>query len=326
MLKTRLFAAVLAGCLLAGASSAMAAENAHYASKVLDVKPERAMVRYIPGIVYEQVPSRGYQNVAMEMDMLKPDKKEKMPAIIYVTGGGFINANRANAIQERMRLAEEGYVVVSITYRVAPAAVFPEPLEDVKAAVRYLKANAGKFNIDKNRIGIMGGSAGGYLAAMAGVTSGSRTFDKGENLQETSDIKCVVDLYGVSDLTRIGDDYSAEVQQMHRSAGATEALWVNGSPVFGGKDGGIFANPEGADRANPLKYINKRSAPMLLMHGDADTVVSPSQSDILYQELKKNNIEAERYIVRGAAHGGQYWVQDGVLDIIVEFFDRYLKK
>lgn len=326
MLKIKLLSAVLAGCLFAAAGTAAAAEGAAYASRVLEVKPERAMVRFIPGIVYEQVPSRGYQNVAMEMDLLKPDSREKLPAVIYITGGGFINANRANAIQERMRLAEEGYAVASITYRVAPTAVFPEPLEDVKAAVRYLKANAGRFNIDKDRIGIMGGSAGGYLAAMAGVTSGSRTFDKGENLQETSDIKCVVDLYGVSDLTRIGDDYSAEVQQMHRSAGAKEALWVNGSPVFGGKDGGILANPEGADRANPLKYISKDSAPMLLMHGDKDVLVSPSQSDILYQELKKNNIEAERYIVRGAAHGGQYWVQDEVLDVIVEFFDRYLKQ
>nr|WP_288571175.1 alpha/beta hydrolase [uncultured Mitsuokella sp.] len=90
-----------------------------------------------------QVPSRGYANVPMQMDILQPKTKEKKPAILFVTGGGFINANKDNGIQLRMHLTENGYVVGSINYRVAPTAKFPEPLEDVKAAIRYLKANAG---------------------------------------------------------------------------------------------------------------------------------------------------------------------------------------
>lgn len=113
----------------------------------------------------------------------------------------------------------------------------------MKASIRYLRANANKFNIDPDRIGIVGGSAGGYLTAMAGVTSGTTTFDKGENLDQSSGVKAAVDLYGLSDLTRIGDDYSDAVKEAHKSAGTTEALWVNGSPVFGGRDGGILADP-----------------------------------------------------------------------------------
>ena len=85
--------------------------------------------------------------------------------------------------------------------------------------------------------------------------------------------------------TKIGADYSAAVQKAHESAAATEALWVNGSPVFGGKDGGIMANPEGAKAANPLTYISKKTAPFLLMHGDADVLVSPSQTELLRAEL-----------------------------------------
>ena len=298
----------------------------HADSKVLSVTPDKAVVNYIPDVVYEQVPSRGYQNVAMKMDVLQPQKKEKLPAIVFVTGGGFINANRANGLQLRMRLAEAGYVVTSITYRVAPTAQFPEPLEDVKASIRYLRANADKFNIDPERIGIIGGSAGGYLSAMAGATSGMSDFDKGENLQVPSAVKCAVDLYGLSDLTKVGDDYSDEVKAAHKSAGATEALWVNGSSVFGGKDGGILAYPEAAEAANPIHYIGKDSAPMLLMHGDADRVVSPSQTDLMFQALKQHGIEAERYVIPGAQHGGIYWVQDQVLDVIVNFFDRHLRK
>lgn len=308
---------------LAGFSGAEAAE--HYASRSLEVAPVKTEVKQISGVVYEQVPSRGYPNVPMQLDLLQPQKKTKMPAIVYVTGGGFINANKDNGVQLRNYLAEKGYVVASITYRVAPTAKFPQPLEDVKASIRYLRAHADQWNIDKDRIGIIGGSAGGYLSAFAGTTSGTKTFDKGENLQESSKVNCAVDLYGLSDLSQVGMDYSPEVQQLHKSAGATEALWVNGSPVFGGKDGGVLADPKATEAANPIAYIGKNSAPMLLMHGTADKVVSPGQTDLLYQALKAKGVPAERYEIPGAAHGGVYWVQDKVLQVIGDFFDRYLK-
>ena len=316
---------VLSSLLLVGLAGFAGAEAAHYPSKTLEVAPTKTEVKQISGVVYEQVPSRGYANVPMQLDLLQPQKKTKMPAIVYVTGGGFINANRDNGVQLRNYLAEKGYVVASITYRVAPTAQFPQPLEDVKASIRYLRAHADQWNIDKNRIGIIGGSAGGYLSAFAGTTSGTKTFDKGENLQESSKVNCAVDLYGLSDLSRVGMDYSPEVQQLHKSAGATEALWVNGSPVFGGKDGGIDADPKAAAAANPITYIGKNSAPMLLMHGTADKVVSPGQTDLLYQALKEKGVPAERYEIPGAAHGGVYWVQDKVLQVIGDFFDKYLK-
>ena len=302
---------------------AQAAENA--ASKTIGVELKNPQIKLIANVVYEQVPMRGYENVAMKMDVLKPLTKEKLPAIVFVTGGGFINANKDSGMQERMALAEAGYVVASVEYRVAPTVKFPAPVEDVKSAIRYLKANAAKFNLDPERIGVMGESAGGYLTAMVGTTNGSRQFDKGENLEQNSDIKAAVDLYGLSDLTQVGADFSAEVQQKHKSAGATEALWVNGSPVFGGEDGGILADPAAAAAANPLRYISAKTAPFLLMHGSADTVVSPSQTDILHQALLAHGIESTRYVVDGAAHGGVYWVQPEVLQIIRDFFDQHLK-
>lgn len=316
---------VLSSLLLVGLAGFAGAEAAHYPSKTLEVAPTKTEVKQISGVVYEQVPSRGYANVPMQLDLLQPQKKTKMPAIVYVTGGGFINANRDNGVQLQNYLAEKGYVVASITYRVAPTAQFPQPLEDVKASIRYLRAHADQWNIDKDRIGIIGGSAGGYLSAFAGTTSGTKTFDKGENLQESSRVSCAVDLYGLSDLSQVGMDYSPEVQQLHKSAGATEALWVNGSPVFGGKDGGVLADPKATEAANPIAYIGKNSAPMLLMHGTADKVVSPGQTDLLYQALKAKGVPAERYEIPGAAHGGVYWVQDKVLQVIGDFFDRYLR-
>ncbi len=294
-------------------------------SQRLSVKVETPVIQQISNVVYEQVPMRGYPNVAMKMDILQPKSDQKLPAIVYVTGGGFINANKDNGIQLRMHLAEAGYVVASIQYRVAPTVKFPAPVEDVKSAIRYLKAHADQYGIDADRVGIVGGSAGGYLTAMAGTTSGTTTFDKGENLDKSSSVKAAVDLYGLSDLTCIGDDYSDAIKEAHKSAGATEALWVNGSPVFGGKDGGILADKKAADAANPIHYISKTSAPMLLMHGTADNVVSPSQTDLLFQALQQKGIPSQRYLVEGAAHGGIYWNQKEVMDIITAFFDQYLK-
>lgn len=336
MNKKWLTALALSGFLLAGGSafameptinvdSSTANMPNKAESHLLKVNVVTPEIKQISGVVYEQVPSRGYENVAMKMDILKPQSKTSLPAIVYVTGGGFINANKDNGIQLRMHLAEAGYVVASIEYRVAPTAVFPQPLEDVKASIRYLRANAKKFNIDPDRIGIVGGSAGGYLTAMAGVTSGTTTFDKGENLDQSSSVKAAVDLYGLSDLTRIGDDYSDAVKEAHKSAGATEALWVNGSPVFGGRDGGILADPAAAKAADPMTYVGKNSAPMLLMHGTKDFVVSPSQPDLLFQALRKEGIPSGRYLVEGAAHGGVYWDQAEALSIITDFFNKYLK-
>ena len=215
----------------------------------------RPFVQLVSNVVYAQVPDRGYTNKPLTMHLVIPQDKKPHPVILYINGGGFINANKDGYMQQWLDLAEHGYVVASMTYRVAPTSTFPAPLEDVKSAVRFLRANAEKFHIDAKHIGVFGGSAGGYLAAMAGTTNGVKGFDKGENLSYSSDVQAVVDVYGVSDVTKIGADYSTAVQKAHNSAAATEALWVNGSPVFGGKDGGIMANPEGAKAANPLTYI-----------------------------------------------------------------------
>ena len=117
------------------------------------------MVQLVSNVVYAQVPDRGYVSKAMTMDLLVPCGEGPYPAIVYINGGGFINANKDGYIQQRLELAEHGYVVASITYRIAPASTFPAPLEDVKSAIRYLRAHADQFHIDSQHIGVMGGSS-----------------------------------------------------------------------------------------------------------------------------------------------------------------------
>lgn len=322
--KSSIAAAVLSLSLMILSSVGFAAASLE--SQVLDIDLKKASVKQISNVVYAQVPSRGYDNVALKMDILKPETKEKLPAVIYVTGGGFINANKDNFAQQRMEIAEAGYVVASIEYRVAPTAIFPEPLEDLKTAIRYLKANAEKFNINPDEIALMGSSAGGYLVAMAGTSNDTRQFDKGEHLDQTSNVQAVIDLFGLSDLTKVGDGLSEQIQQLHKSPAATESLWVNGSPVFTGVDATIHNVPEKAMKANPIHYIDENTPPFLLMHGDKDTVVSPKQTEILHKALVEKGIESTRYVVKNAKHGGQYWTQPEVVQTIIEFLDKHLKK
>ncbi len=310
------------------ASFAFAEEAKKFESKVLDVELTTNGISLYENIPFAQGYWRGAMLYALHMDVLVPDGKEPKPLIVFATGGGFIMAPKNNWIQQRMRLAQAGYVVASIEYRYAPLSKFPLPLEDCKTAIRWLRAHADLYNIDVNKVGFLGNSAGGYLSAFVGLTNNMKEFDKGDFLDYSSNVLCAADIFGISDLTNIGMDYDEENQKGHASAGATEALWALGTPTFGGKDGGILAHPEEAAYASPITYVEKNAdnlVPILLMHGDADTLVSPGQTDILFQALKAKGADVERYVVKNAAHGGPYWVQEPVMKVMVDFFDKYLK-
>lgn len=301
-------------------------EDSPYESEILQVNPRRLQIQSVPGIVYAQESTLDYANVPLCMDVLRPKERRNLPAVIFVTGGGFIASDRARCLQLRLRLAEAGYFVGSIQYRVTPEVLFPAPLEDVKSAIRYVRAHAEQLHADPDRIGVMGDSAGGYLAAFAGITNYPTAFDKGEHLDMPSSVKAAVDLYGVSDLLHVGAGYSEEVKEYYSSPAGIPSLFVNGVPGFGGRGGGVEANRSFMEEANPIRYITEESAPMLLLHGSEDQVVSPEQTDLLYQVLRKKGVEAKRYLVPGAGHAGEYWVQDEVIQRIISFFDRHLGK
>ena len=295
-----------------------------YESKILNVTLRRPKIHFVPDVVYAQVPTFEKPNQLLQMDLLIPQVAGKLPAVIFVTGGGFMAANKARMPQLRMNLAERNFVVASINYRTIPNSKFPQPIEDVKSAIRFLKANAHKFNVDAEKIFLIGDSAGGYLTAFSAVTNGDKIFNVGENLHVSSKILAAVDLYGISDLTQIAATFPPEVQSLYNSAGSVTALLVNGVPAFGGVDGGILAHPQSAAAANPINYITQNSAPMLLMHGTADNIVSPAQTDLLFQALKNRGIEAERYIVPNANHADDYWQQSEVFEVIAKFLVTHL--
>ncbi|RYF23456.1 MAG: alpha/beta hydrolase [Oxalobacteraceae bacterium] len=315
----------LAALLLAGASIAGVAQASPAVSRPLPVTPSRPLVDLVTDVVFAQPSGANTPHVLLKMDVLRPKSDKTLPAVVFITGGGFVSAVKSSYIQQRVAISEAGYVVVSIEYRVPPNATFPGPLEDVKSAIRYLRANAAAYGVDPDRIAVMGESAGGYLAAFAGVTNGNALFDKGDNLDQRSDVKAVVDLYGLSDLTRVAEGFPEDIQAKHRGASAPEALWVNGLALFG--DGGsIGEHPEAATAANPIHYVTNKAPPFLLMHGDHDALVSPRQSERLHEALIASGVDSTRYVLPGAEHGGVYWVQPQVLKVIIDFLDAHLNK
>lgn len=293
-------------------------------SKILNVTLRRPRIHFVPDVVYAQMSMPHMKNKLLQADLLMPQTTAKLPAVIFVPGGGFVGVNKTRMLQLRMHLAENNFVVASIDYRTAPDAIFPQPIEDVKSAIRFFKAHAERFSIDAEKIFLIGDSAGGYLAAFAAVTNGDKIFNVGDNLDVSSKISAAVDLYGLSDLTQVAADFPADTQSKYYSAGAVVSLFVNGLPDFGGVDGGILAHPLAAEKANPINYINKNSAPMLLMHGSEDDVVSPAQTDLLFQALKNRGVEAQRYIIPHAKHSDDYWQQEEVFDTITDFLTQHL--
>lgn len=280
-------------------------------SKILNVKLTQEKIKSIVNVTYSQPVSYFRKNIKLEMDILKPNREGKYPTVLFVPGGSFAHSYKENYLQQRLEIAKAGYVVASMEYRTIPDGVFPQSLEDVKAAIRFLKANADEYGIDKGKIALMGESAGGYLVAMAGVTSGIADYDKGDNLSENSDVQAVVDIYGVTDFGEV--DFEIEdIDECYKATFMSVKFWLND----------VRNNVEST---NPISYISQKTPPFLLMHGDADTLVLPNQTEMLHKALIEKGVDSKRYIVPGAGHSDEYWFQPEVTELIIDFLNKKIK-
>lgn len=292
-------------------------------AQVVDVPVVQGRIDAISGVVYSQVFERGRSVRGLKMTLFVPRTKEKKPAVLYFPGGGFTSADHEKFLEMRYALACAGYVVAACEYRAVPNK-FPALLEDAKAAVRWMRAHASEFGVDANRIGLLGDSAGGYVVQMAGATNGEKNWDVGDFKEVSSDVQAVVSIYGISDLTTIGEGIGNE--NVHASAAVTEALLLNGPAFKDFAGASVNADPQKAKAASPIGHVDGTEPPFLLMHGSGDKVVSPLQSKKMFEALQKKKVEAEYVLVRGAEHGDLPWYQPGVISRVVNFFDRHLKR
>jgi acetyl esterase/lipase len=281
-------------------------------------------VKEFEGVVYAQPTLSGGRTKDLKMDILVPEPLRKRPVVVYIPGGGFVLAAKESSVDLRTYVAEAGFVVASIEYRTTrDSATFRDGIADVKSAVRYLRANAERYGIDAGEVSVWGESAGGYLAAMVGVTNGDKSFERGNNLDQRSDVQRVVDKFGASDISKIADDFDAPTQSANYSSDNL-VLYIGKA-----KDGQVLDAAIASTTANPLTYIASSAPPFLLFHGSQDRLISPSQTLILHNALLAAGARSTRYVVDGAGHGdlafmgdrisGLPWSTNRIMDLIVDF-------
>jgi acetyl esterase/lipase len=215
-----------------------------------------------------------------KLDIYTPENAPagaKLPLVVWVHGGGWQNGTK-NACPA-LWLVPRGYAVASINYRLSSHATYPAQIEDCKAAIRWLRANAAAQGIDGERIGAWGSSAGGHLVALLGVTGDVKDFDKGERLQVSSAVQAVCDFFGPTDFLQMSK-FPSTIP--HDSPTSPESKLIGGA---------IQENKEKVARANPLTFVSRGDAPFLILHGDKDPLVPIHQSELLEAALKQVGVE-----------------------------------
>lgn len=278
------------------------------------VEKKREVLSLITGVTYANVPSwYGATRRDLHMDLIVPKNRvghAPRPCIVWFCGGAFRVMDRAVWMPELMRFAEAGFVAASVEYRTGNEAIFPAPLVDAKAAVRFLRAHAEDFCIDPVRIVSAGESAGGAIACLLGVTGEDRSLDQGDWLDQSSSVAAVVDYYGLADMTISLEGF--EGNDIVPPWMLEEAL-------------GVRYTRQQAESASAIKRVTPSAPPHLILQGLEDTVVSPSQSRNYYEKLRENGVTTELLELEDAQHGDDLFFQDEVKDRVLQFLQRTLK-
>jgi acetyl esterase/lipase len=265
----------------------------------------------LPDLVYAQWP--GFRPLRLDM-YLPPDRGTEHPMVMYIHGGGWQNghARQSGAFENwpatLAMIASRGYVVTSVNYRLGGEAVFPAAIQDVKTALRWLRAHASEYGIDKDRFLVWGASAGGHLAGLAGTSGGVEALEPvelPEELAAESDaVQATIGWYGIYDLTEMGE---------------------RGGP------GGYFTGQ--LAEASPATYVDGSDGAFLLIHGSEDPVIDYRQSIAFNDLLNSHNLRSSVHVIPGVGHSFRGETAESTreasieaLKLALEFMDEVLKQ
>ena len=259
-------------------------------------------------------------SATQKLDVYVPEGDGPFPVVIDLHPGGFMVGDKSNPAAADELLAA-GYAVVSPNYRLSGEATFPAPIQDAKAAVRWVRANAEQYRLDPERIAAFGQSAGGNLAALLGTSCGAAELEGAElgNADQSSCVQAVVDWFGPIDFLTMDEQFAGtSCPATHDAADSPE------SKLLGGP---VQTLPDAAKVANPITYVSPKAPPFFIQHGTADCNVPPQQSQQLYDALVQA-IGAEKVsltLIEGAGHGGPQFTETANLEKMLEFLDTYLR-
>ena len=266
----------------------------------------------LAGTVQQDIIYRSRDGADLKLDIHYPNLVNgPVPTVVYVHGGAWIQGDKEEGAGtvDIPPLLEAGFAVVAVNYRLAPEYKFPAMIEDVKCAIRFLRANADRYGLATERMGAYGGSAGGHLVSLLGLTDSSAGWDSGEYAEYSSHVQAVVDMFGPTNLT---GPFPAEAP-------------VKCEDVFGTCN----VNDPVLRDASPVTWISADDPPFLILHGDKDEVVPLSQSETLHERLRDAGVDVTLVVVKNGEHG--LWPKadmepsrSQLSKTIVEFFVRHL--
>ena len=268
-------------------------------------------------VVYSKAAGR-----ELKLDIGQPEGDGPFPTVVFFHGGGWQQGDKWHMHKWIRKVVSSGYVGVSVAYRFAPEFKWPTQIEDAKEAVRYIRAHSKELKVDAGNIGVMGESAGGYLAMMVGLTSPKDSLDGHSALSQfSSEVQAVVTYFSATDFTaprqKLTSELELEMQNYYKKS-LPEVL----ADFTGAKDP---ADPR-LKKISVLPYIDEKDPPILIFQGDADPFVSVDHAIKLKMALEKVNVPHELVIVKGGGHGWTGAVQDNTTRQMMEFFDRTLRK
>ncbi|TAE55915.1 MAG: alpha/beta hydrolase [Bacteroidetes bacterium] len=264
------------------------------------------------------------QSPAQKLDVYLPETGEgPFPVIVSIHGGAFLGGDKADGqLIPMLKGLERGYAVVSVNYRLSGEAKFPAQIQDVKAAIRWLRAHAQEYKLDSARIAVWGGSAGGHLSAMAGTSGGVAALEdlSQGNPGVSSRVQAVVDWFGPIDFLQMDPQFveSGKGRPDHSEASSPE------SKLLGAQ---ITSIPEKVKEASPATYISSDDPPIFIQHGTIDRLIPTAQS-ILFAGQLTEVLGAEKVtlsLLEGADHGGPQFDAASNVKIVLDFLDAHLK-
>jgi acetyl esterase/lipase len=265
-------------------------------------------VNIVRDVTYKHIDGRNLQ-----LDIYSPKSiTHPLPVVLWIHGHRWSYGSKEQ--RPPVNLMAQGYIVASLDYRPSGEASFPAAIEDCKAAVRWLRANAIAYHIDPDHIGAWGHSAGGHLAALLGTSGGVAELEgAGDNSTFSSRVQAVCDMSGPSDILQFYEAVSKSTDGSARRAKSAIEQFLGGS---------VEQNRAKAIAASPITYVSKDDAAFLIIHGENDMSIPVSQSEAFSDKLKAAGVDATLEIAKGRGHGvgGPNFASE-----IISFFDKHLK-
>jgi len=246
----------------------------------------------------------------LKLDVYIPDEPVgcPTPAVVFIHGGGW---RQGDKYPSRVPLlVEAGFIAVSINYRLSDVAPFPAAVEDAKCAVRWLRAHAEEYNVDVDKIGVWGGSAGGHLSLMVGLADGSLGLEGSGGWGEySSRVQAVCSFYGPTDLTAIAEQRGQPNRDLAHNA------FIGGT---------LDEMPDAFRLASPVHLVTADDPPLLMVHGDGDATVPLEQSQLLLDAYREREMEATLVVVENAGHGFKPLDEKQISPSLAEINDKVL--